>query len=171
MGRKTLGEQLSKLANPSPDLFDPESPFTGFANSTEVSDSTDANKSEFVGNEHYVSVGRSNLRNVLTDLHDKKYTGERVSRRDIFLVNHGSDDGNDDFDDSKILNSGMISSDEGDEIDEEEFLIDNSNLEDAKSILSDEIIEKTGQSAFTRRSDELDENKYEFDEDKEEDLS
>ncbi|KAJ3123128.1 GTP-binding protein Rho1 [Nowakowskiella sp. JEL0407] len=122
--KKTLGEQLSELANPAPDNFDPETPFYGFSNSAEQSNKLEDSEknAEFDGNEHYVPVGRSKLRNLIEDLNDKKYSGKRVSRKNMFNEDDDEDfseeevaDANDEEDDSENEEHDFESDEEIDE--------------------------------------------------------
>ncbi|KAJ1917233.1 rRNA-processing protein bfr2 [Mycoemilia scoparia] len=89
--KKSLGEQLSELANPTPKDVDIETEDFYGANSTSKNDNESSSDNESdednedLAREHYVSVGRSDIRmsQGIENL-GPKYTGKQISRNDIY---------------------------------------------------------------------------------------
>ncbi|RIA95511.1 apoptosis-antagonizing transcription factor [Glomus cerebriforme] len=86
--KKSLAAQLAELSNPAPIDIDPEEfgetyHTYGFDQGDEENEEVEEVEKD-TGREHYVSVGKSSLRQNLFVLDDPKYIGKRSSRKEIF---------------------------------------------------------------------------------------
>ncbi|CAG8445946.1 21917_t:CDS:10 [Dentiscutata erythropus] len=147
----TLAETLIELSNPAPIDIDPEEfgetfRTYGFEQSDE--EEGDNEKSDNLGREHYVQVGKSSLRqNLQFILDDPKYVGKRNSRKAIFedfdsesdveissqQINYNTEDESDDVDDNKCFDK-KSSDTEGDDEKVESDLEVIDSLDNASSI-------------------------------------
>ncbi|KAG4305242.1 hypothetical protein PORY_001412 [Pneumocystis oryctolagi] len=106
-------DQLIDLKNPAPvERHDPEDIIESYS-SDNVSDSSDI----YTGREHYLTVGKSKIRNDDIILEDEKYFGKKTSLKDLYQDNYDVmenkiDEYNGSFEDSEI--SSPMDTDNGD---------------------------------------------------------
>ncbi|KAJ3219794.1 hypothetical protein HDU67_009606 [Dinochytrium kinnereticum] len=149
--RKSIGEMLAELSNPSPDtVFDPdrhgEDQFrlgTGFVEdggTDAIAEARAKERMEAAAREHYVEVGVGKLRrDAGVTMDEKKYAGKRVSRKALGFDEEEEDsdvefDGENGFDDDE---------DEEDEEDEEEEIV--------KAAKSRRVVKKDVKSKLAQR--------------------
>ncbi|KAJ3112231.1 hypothetical protein HDU96_004768 [Phlyctochytrium bullatum] len=135
--KKSVGEILAELSNPSPDVvFDPdrhgEDAFrlgSGFidddAGKDSIAEAREKAKQELARREHYVEVGPSALRRRAgVELAEGKYGGKKVSRKELFELEGEDDiDGADDVveDDDEVEYNDEDDDDDDDDDDGEGF--------------------------------------------------
>lgn len=113
MAKKTLAEQIAELSKPDVVDFDIEDSERGvFDNASGSGSEGEDEEDDALKNQHYVKVGKSNLRDNGIHLRDSKYTGKTSSRKAIF---DGSED------DEVSEDEGMEEEEELSSEDEEEF--------------------------------------------------
>ncbi|KAF9362861.1 hypothetical protein BGX34_005371 [Mortierella sp. NVP85] len=150
--KKSLAEQLADLSTTTPKDYDPEE-FGGDAVNNDDSDMGSDDESgdkQHTGREHYVSVGKSQLRNKTFLMDDPKYKGKKISRRaalELESEEEEEDDGEEDQDDD----DDDESEEDGDQ--DEEMASD--DLDDGEDLMA----------GFDRDGSEGDEDEEDEDED------
>ncbi|KAF8951150.1 hypothetical protein BGZ46_004139, partial [Entomortierella lignicola] len=83
--KKSLAEQLADLSTTTPKDYDPEDvggdSFNKFNDDSDMGSGDEADNREQAGREHYVSVGKSQLRSKTFLMDDPKYKGKKSSRK------------------------------------------------------------------------------------------
>lgn len=146
--RKSLGEQIAEIANkPQVEDFDIENDETVFQHRESDSEfaSEDEDNQE-LEKEHYISVGKSNLRKAIDSgkaLQDVQYSGSKSSRADLY----GDDEGDAVEDGNEITSEEEEENSESDAVsfrtDSEDDGEAESNSEDGSMASDDESIEES----------------------------
>ncbi|KAF9924071.1 hypothetical protein FBU30_005911 [Linnemannia zychae] len=146
--KKSLAEQLADLSTTTPKDYDIEDIGGGDRHDADSDmGSDDDNDKENAGREHYVNVGKSQLRNKQFLMDDPKYKGKKSSRKAALGLESDENDEDedddddmsqdeemasedDDFDDGEDLMSGFNHNESDDENDHEENEGDSDDQED-----------------------------------------
>ncbi|KAF8938015.1 apoptosis-antagonizing transcription factor [Dissophora ornata] len=154
--KKSLAEQLADLSTTTPKDYDPEDIGGDTFNSKYDGDSDmgsddEGDVKEHAGREHYIPVGKSQLRSKTFLMDDPKYKGKKSSRKAALGMESEDEEEEEDEDED----------DEDEEEDQDEDMVsDNDDLDDGEDLMAD----------FERGDSEDDENEDEDeDEDEEQD--
>ncbi|KAG0281490.1 hypothetical protein BGZ95_003145 [Linnemannia exigua] len=132
--KKSLAEQLADLSTTTPKDYDPEDMGGDSLQSKHNADSDmgsdDDNDNENTGREHYVNVGKSQLRNKQFLMDDPKYKGKKSSRKSALGMDSDEDEDEEElqFDDDE---------DEDDEDEDEDMVSDDDDLDDGEDLMND----------------------------------
>ncbi|CAO3573900.1 unnamed protein product [Mortierella alpina] len=134
--KKSLAEQLAELSTTTPKDFDPEDMAGDSLQSKHNADSDmgsdDEDAREDKGREHYVSVGKSQLRSKQFLMDDPKYKGKKSSRK-AALGFESEDDEEEDEDEASMDDVEEDSQDEDEEDDDEDMASD--DLDDGENLM------------------------------------
>ncbi|KAG0372282.1 hypothetical protein BGX24_000473 [Mortierella sp. AD032] len=155
--KKSLAEQLADLSTTTPKDYDPEDMGGDSLQSKHNADSDmgsdDDNDNDNTGREHYVNVGKSQLRSKQFLMDDPKYKGKKSSRKAALGMESDEDEEELQFDDDE------------DEDEDEEMVSDDDDLDDGEDLMN----ELNRSESDDEDVDEDEEEQDEDDEDEDED--
>ncbi|KAF9433880.1 hypothetical protein BGZ76_008862 [Entomortierella beljakovae] len=127
--KKSLAEQLADLSTTTPKDYDPEDDSFGgkFDDNDDMGSDGDNSDKENAAREHYVSVGKSQLRSKTFLMDDPKYKGKKSSRKAAFGLESEEDEDEDEEDDED-------DDDEDDEDQDEDMASD--ELDDGEDLMA-----------------------------------
>ncbi|KAF9907614.1 hypothetical protein BX616_000374 [Lobosporangium transversale] len=144
--KKSLAEQLADLSTTTPKDYDPEDmgddSFNNKLNNDDnIGSDDDGLDRDYTGREHYVSVGKSQLRSKNFLMDDPKYKGKKASRKNVLELDSEEEENeeadeliNEDEDENEEDDSGSESQSDGiapeSDLDDEEDLMAGFNRED-----------------------------------------
>ncbi|KAF9333990.1 hypothetical protein BG006_002871 [Podila minutissima] len=130
--KKSLAEQLADLSTTTPKDYDPEDmggdSLSSRRNADSDMESDEEGADESTGREHYVAVGKSQLRSKHFLMDDPKYKGKKSSRKAALGLE--SDDEEDEEEDEEMA----FDSDDNEEDDDEEMASD--DLDDGEDLMA-----------------------------------
>ncbi|KAF9292373.1 hypothetical protein BGZ68_007388 [Mortierella alpina] len=137
--KKSLAEQLAELSTTTPKDFDPEDMGGDSLQSKHNADSDmgsdDEDDREDKGREHYVSVGKSQLRSKQFLMDDPKYKGKKSSRK-AALGLESEDDEDEDEDKESMDDVEEDSQDEDEDDDDEDEDMASDDLDDGENLMA-----------------------------------
>ncbi|KAG0261378.1 rRNA-processing protein bfr2 [Actinomortierella ambigua] len=156
--KKSLAEQLADLSTAAPVDFDPEDmggdSFTANADAGSDVESQDSGD-DAAGREHYVSMGKSQLRTKQFLLDDPKYKGKKISRKAALNIESDEESEEEESDaeddDDEDLMGGLHGDDdeEGEEDEEEGEDSDEDDAEEDDDEDDDDEDEEDGYGSFS----------------------
>ncbi|KAG0019466.1 hypothetical protein BGZ80_005773 [Entomortierella chlamydospora] len=154
--KKSLAEQLADLSTTTPKDYDPEdiggdSFNSKFNDDSDMGSGDEGGDKEQAGREHYVSVGKSQLRSKTFLMDDPKYKGKKSSRK-VALELESEDEDEEEEEDEEDEEG---SDDQDDDEDQDEEMASDDDLDDGEDLMAD----------FDRDGSEENEDEDEDDED------
>ncbi|KAF9195883.1 hypothetical protein BGZ50_003144 [Haplosporangium sp. Z 11] len=142
--KKSLAEQLADLSTTTPKDYDPEDMGGDSLQSKHNADSDmgsddEGDDKEFTGREHYVAVGKSQLRSKQFLMDDPKYKGKKSNRKAALGLESEDEDEEeqDDEDDSEDgFEEGLSDEVDEDEDEDEDMVSDEDNLDDGEDLMA-----------------------------------
>ncbi|KAG0357677.1 apoptosis-antagonizing transcription factor [Gamsiella multidivaricata] len=136
--KKSLAEQLAELSTTAPKDYDPEdiggdSLNSKFNDDSDMGSDGDGDDKVHTGREHYVSVGKSQLRSKIFLMDDPKYKGKKSSRREALEMNGHDDEDQNEDEDGKEDNEEEDDDEEDDDEDEE---MASDDLDDGEDLMT-----------------------------------
>ncbi|CDO93185.1 unnamed protein product [Kluyveromyces dobzhanskii CBS 2104] len=166
MGKKSLADQIAEIANkPQVEDFDIENDESVFQHGGSGAEAGSGSEDdEELKNQHYVSVGKSKLRDAVDQgvaSKDKKYTGSKGSRADMFnddemnapLQGESESEDSDaaslrsDSEDESVSEATSQSEDEEDEEEDEETILKKEKLARMVQMQTKQVVSNLAQSA------------------------
>ncbi|KAI7905236.1 apoptosis antagonizing transcription factor-domain-containing protein [Cokeromyces recurvatus] len=140
----SLASLIADLESTAPKDYDPED-IVEPLNDNQLEDNSENENDESAARDHYVSVGKSKLRNDQPLLDDPRYAGKRTSRKDIFSDEEKDEDDEENQSEEEIDNEesrkDIDASDNDDSFDDDEDL-----LNKAETYVEEEVSDDTDQS-------------------------
>ncbi|KAK3839095.1 MAG: apoptosis-antagonizing transcription factor [Linnemannia elongata] len=168
--KKSLAEQLAELSTTTPKDYDPEDMGGDSLQSKHNADSDmgsdDDGDNENAGREHYVNVGKSQLRSKQFLMDDPKYKGKKSSRK--AALGFASDEDEEEDDEEEMEFNEDEDDDEEDEEDQDEEMVsDEDDLDDGEDLMG--RFDRDGSDDENENDDDEEEEEEEEGDDDEED--
>ncbi|KAI8984148.1 apoptosis antagonizing transcription factor-domain-containing protein [Mycotypha africana] len=129
-----LADLIADLDSTAPKDYDPEDvlePMNDKADQSDANNSDNDYADDSAAREHYVSVGKSKLRNDQPLLDDPRYAGKRTSRKDLFDDNEeeveDEDENEDEVDDEESDSSSVDQNENDDDGDDDKEVYTDTN--------------------------------------------
>ncbi|KAF9425150.1 hypothetical protein BGZ94_007790 [Podila epigama] len=160
--KKSLAEQLAELSTTTPKDYDPEDmgddSLQSRRNADSDMDSDGGDADENAGREHYVAVGKSQLRSKQFIMDDPKYKGKKSNRKAALGLE------SEDEEDEEEEDEEDVESEDGEE-DEDEEMASNDDLDDGEDLMAgfdrDEDNEDSEEGSGSGEDDDEDEDEDE----------